>query len=76
MIILLVPNLVEKLMQPVLILDWGLDLLQILQFSVSLLCRYGAILDNWRGRKDLLDKIKGCVVDSGADPHIDPKVCS
>nr|GMD56973.1 transmembrane protein 53 [Ipomoea batatas] len=35
---------------------------------------YGAILDNWRGRKDLLDKIKGCVVDSGADPHIDPKV--
>ncbi|RAL45522.1 hypothetical protein DM860_016014 [Cuscuta australis] len=35
---------------------------------------YGAILDNWRNRKDVLDKIKGCVVDSGGDPHIDPKV--
>ncbi|CAH9132398.1 unnamed protein product [Cuscuta epithymum] len=35
---------------------------------------YGAILDNLRSQKDLLDKIKGCVVDSGGDPHIEPKV--
>lgn len=35
---------------------------------------YGAILDNFRGRDDLLEKIKGCVVDSGGDPNIDPKV--
>ncbi|GAA0174155.1 hypothetical protein LIER_27602 [Lithospermum erythrorhizon] len=35
---------------------------------------YGAILDNFRGREDLLRKIKGCVVDSGGDPNIDPKV--
>lgn len=35
---------------------------------------YGAILDNLKDRQDLLEKIKGCVVDSGGDPAIDPKV--
>lgn len=35
---------------------------------------YGAILDNLQGRQDLLMKIKGCVVDSGGDPDINPKV--
>ncbi|KAL1536366.1 transmembrane protein 53 [Salvia divinorum] len=35
---------------------------------------YGAILDNMKDRQDLLEKIKGCVVDSGGDPDIDPKV--
>ncbi|KAI3451671.1 hypothetical protein Pfo_008336 [Paulownia fortunei] len=35
---------------------------------------YGAILDNFKDRQDLLEKIKGCVVDSGGDPNIDPKV--
>ncbi|XP_047973024.1 transmembrane protein 53 [Salvia hispanica] len=35
---------------------------------------YGAILDNLKDRQDLLEKIKGCVVDSGGDPDIDPKV--
>lgn len=38
--------------------------------------RYGAILDNLKGREDLLERIKGCVVDSGGDPDIDPKVCA
>ncbi|KAK6150871.1 hypothetical protein DH2020_015803 [Rehmannia glutinosa] len=36
--------------------------------------RYGAILNNLKDRQDLLGKIKGCVVDSGGDPNIDPKV--
>ncbi|GFY90217.1 hypothetical protein Acr_07g0004140 [Actinidia rufa] len=35
---------------------------------------YGAILDNLQGRQDVLMKIKGCVVDSGGDPEINPKV--
>ncbi|XP_057770070.1 uncharacterized protein LOC130989919 [Salvia miltiorrhiza] len=35
---------------------------------------YGAILDNLKDMQDLLERIKGCVVDSGGDPEIDPKV--
>ncbi|XP_057500453.1 uncharacterized protein LOC130784565 [Actinidia eriantha] len=35
---------------------------------------YGAILDNLQGRQDVLMKIKGCIVDSGGDPEINPKV--
>ncbi|XP_078438715.1 alpha/beta-Hydrolases superfamily protein [Wolffia australiana] len=35
---------------------------------------YGAILENLRSRKDILEKIGGCVVDSGADPEINPQV--
>uniref|UniRef100_A0A5B6YJC1 Putative transmembrane protein 53 n=1 Tax=Davidia involucrata TaxID=16924 RepID=A0A5B6YJC1_DAVIN len=35
---------------------------------------YGAILDNLQGRQDLVAKIKGCVIDSGGDPDINPKV--
>ncbi|KAL6993561.1 hypothetical protein U1Q18_011675 [Sarracenia purpurea var. burkii] len=35
---------------------------------------YGAILENLQDRQDLLMKIKGCVVDSGGDPDINPKV--
>ncbi|XP_071913525.1 uncharacterized protein [Coffea arabica] len=36
--------------------------------------RYGAILDNLQSRPDLMEKIKGIIVDSGADANIDPKV--
>ncbi|KAK4368066.1 hypothetical protein RND71_011858 [Anisodus tanguticus] len=35
---------------------------------------YGAILENLKSRQDLLEKIKGCVVDSGGDPNITPRV--
>ncbi|KAK2965896.1 hypothetical protein RJ640_011143 [Escallonia rubra] len=35
---------------------------------------YGAISDELQGRHDLLEKIIGCVVDSGGDREINPKV--
>ncbi|CAA7397741.1 unnamed protein product [Spirodela intermedia] len=35
---------------------------------------YGAILESLRSRSDVLEKIRGCVVDSGADPEINPQV--
>lgn len=40
----------------------------------SSVCRYGALLDNLRQRGDYMRKIKGCVVDSGGDPEINPQV--
>ena len=36
--------------------------------------RYGSILENLQSRPDLLEKIKGIIVDSGGDANIDPKV--
>ncbi|KAM7258043.1 hypothetical protein ACFE04_013784 [Oxalis oulophora] len=35
---------------------------------------YGAILESLQGRQDILDKIKGCVFDSGAGDPLNPKV--
>lgn len=37
-------------------------------------CRYGAILEIVQGRQDVLEKIKGCVFDSGAAEPFNPQV--
>lgn len=35
---------------------------------------YGSILENWQSRSDLIEKIDGCVVDSGPAPELNPQV--
>ncbi|PKU86958.1 transmembrane protein 53 [Dendrobium catenatum] len=35
---------------------------------------YGSILQNLQSRNDVIEKIKGCVIDSGPAPEISPKV--
>ncbi|KAL2902074.1 Transmembrane protein 53 [Bienertia sinuspersici] len=35
---------------------------------------YGAILAHLQERPDLIQRVKGCVVDSGGDPELNPKV--
>lgn len=35
---------------------------------------YGAILGHLQDRPDLIEKIRGCIVDSGGDPELNPKV--
>lgn len=35
---------------------------------------YGSLLKNLQSRSDVIDRIKGCIVDSGAAPEISPKV--
>ncbi|GJX69548.1 hypothetical protein Tco_0305275 [Tanacetum coccineum] len=41
---------------------------------VSFALVYGSILNILQGRNELLEKIIGCVVDSGGVPELDPKV--
>lgn len=38
--------------------------------------RYGALLESFVGRQDLVEKIKGCIIDSGGADPLDTKVCS
>lgn len=54
----------------------GICWFRIYDFRFGFVRRYGAILDSLKDREDLLERIKGCVVDSGGDPEIDPKVCA
>ncbi|GJR63049.1 hypothetical protein Tco_1505211 [Tanacetum coccineum] len=42
--------------------------------SALLWIQYGSILNILQGRNELLEKIIGCVVDSGGVPELDPKV--
>lgn len=35
---------------------------------------YGAILGHLQERPDLIERIRGCIVDSGGDPELNPKV--
>ncbi|GJV46911.1 alpha/beta hydrolases superfamily protein [Tanacetum coccineum] len=48
--------------------------LSSLYIGVLLFERYGSILNILHGRNELLEKIIGCVVDSGGVPELDPKV--
>ena len=38
--------------------------------------RYGALLESFIGRQDLVERIKGCIIDSGGADPLDTKVCS
>jgi hypothetical protein len=37
---------------------------------------YGALLESFIGRQDLVERIKGCIIDSGGADPLDTKVCS
>ncbi|GKA79718.1 transposase, Ptta/En/Spm, transposase, Tnp1/En/Spm-like protein [Tanacetum coccineum] len=53
------------------------ELVVVFEFKYALVmhyCRYGSILNTIQGRNELLEKIIGCVVDSGGVLELDPKV--
>ncbi|KAH7682758.1 hypothetical protein IHE45_05G142300 [Dioscorea alata] len=64
------------------LVDWCLDVersgkvprLIFHTFSNTGWLAYGEILNNLQLRNDILQKIKGCIFDSGAAPEIDPQI--
>ncbi|KAG6470631.1 hypothetical protein ZIOFF_071708 [Zingiber officinale] len=42
--------------------------------TILLVYSYGSILENLQNRPDIVQKIKGCIVDSGAAPEISPQI--
>jgi hypothetical protein len=38
------------------------------------LCSYGALLESFVGRQELVEKIKGCIIDSGGADPLDTKI--
>ncbi|GJR06471.1 hypothetical protein Tco_0529455 [Tanacetum coccineum] len=60
--------------------SFALELVVVFEFKYALVrsallwIQYGSILNILQGRNELLEKIIGCVVDSGGVPELDPKV--
>lgn len=43
-------------------------------FAIKFLSRYGAILENLQSRADIIERIRGCIVDSAPVLEIRPEV--
>ena len=44
-------------------------------FCFYFIFRYGAVLENLQSRADIVERIKGCIVDSAPVLEIRPEVC-
>ncbi|KAH9606451.1 hypothetical protein KSS87_015724 [Heliosperma pusillum] len=54
--------------------DLGNTVERRIEILANEIVSYGSILAHMQGRPDLIEKIKGCIVDSGGDPELNPKV--